>query len=219
MKPELISFDLCPFVQRSVITLLEKRVDFDITYIELADPPAWFLEISPLGKVPALRVGEETLFESAVINEYLDEITPPTLHPSDPLKKAMNKAWIEFASEMIGTQYLYGIAITEEEFSQKEAQQKKLLKHLEAKLGEGPFFNGEKFSLVEAAFAPYFTRAALFECHHNTALYTETPKVAKWADLLIQRDSVKQSVKADFDQKYMQYFADMDTYAAKVFGK
>ncbi|MDH4275939.1 MAG: glutathione S-transferase family protein, partial [Gammaproteobacteria bacterium] len=110
MQPELISFDLCPFVQRSVITMLEKNVAYKITYIDLANPPDWFLKISPFGKVPALRVGDKTLFESAVINEYLDDITPPSMHPQDPLQRALNRAWIEFGSELIGTQYMLSIA-------------------------------------------------------------------------------------------------------------
>ncbi|MEE9481097.1 MAG: glutathione S-transferase N-terminal domain-containing protein, partial [Kiloniellales bacterium] len=53
---QLISFKLCPFVQRSVITLLHKGIDFETTFIELSDPPPWFAALSPLGKVPVLRV-------------------------------------------------------------------------------------------------------------------------------------------------------------------
>src|SRR5512143_528618 len=61
-KPHLVSFKLCPFVQRSVIMLKEKHVDFDITYIDLDNPPDWFKAISPFGKVPLLclvRVGSD----------------------------------------------------------------------------------------------------------------------------------------------------------------
>lgn len=69
-KPTLISFKLCPYVQRSVINLLEKKVDYEIKYIDLANKPEWFLKISPFRRVPVLVVGEDVLFESAVINEY-----------------------------------------------------------------------------------------------------------------------------------------------------
>ena len=105
MKPELISFKLCPFVQRSVIVLLEKKVPFDIRYIDLSNPPDWFKAISPLGKVPLLKLGDTVLFESAVIMEYLDEVNPPSLHPSDPLRKAHHRAWIEFSSTLLVSQY------------------------------------------------------------------------------------------------------------------
>ena len=85
-KLRLVSFKICPFVQRAVITLKYRNVPFEITYIDLKDPPDWFQEISPLGKVPVLLVDDSPLFESAVINEYLDEITGGGLLPSDPLE-------------------------------------------------------------------------------------------------------------------------------------
>jgi len=93
MKLELISFNVCPFIQRSVITLNHKNCDYDITFIDLSYPPDWFHEISPLGKVPVLKVDDkEVLFESAVINECIDDITPGTLKPSDSLTLAKNHA-------------------------------------------------------------------------------------------------------------------------------
>jgi len=100
MKLELISFKICPFVQRSLIILLEKNIPFDIIYIDINNPPSWFVEISPFGKVPVLRTNGEVLFESAVINEYIDEISPPSLHPQDPLEKAQHRGWIEFGSSL-----------------------------------------------------------------------------------------------------------------------
>ena len=98
MNLELISFKLCPFVQRSVITLLYKGTPYDITYIELDNPPKWFQDISPFGKVPVLKVEDTVIFESAVINEYIDEVTPGNLNPDEPLKKALNRSWVEVAA-------------------------------------------------------------------------------------------------------------------------
>ncbi|HHT00269.1 MAG TPA: glutathione S-transferase family protein, partial [Thiomicrospira sp.] len=60
-KLDLISFKLCPFVQRAVIVLKKKNIDFDITYIDLNNPPEWFKELSPLGQVPVLKVGNDVL--------------------------------------------------------------------------------------------------------------------------------------------------------------
>ncbi|HIQ15610.1 MAG TPA: glutathione S-transferase family protein, partial [Leucothrix sp.] len=99
-KPKLISFNVCPFVQRSVILLKEKNVDYDIEFIDIYNPPEWFLEISPTGKVPVMQVDDNVLFESAVINEYIDEVYPPQIHPSDPLTKAQNRAWMEYTSPL-----------------------------------------------------------------------------------------------------------------------
>ena len=87
-KLRLISFPLCPYVQRAAIALAEKGVDFERIDIDLANKPDWFLKLSPLGKVPVLVVEqdgrEEVLFESAVIAEYLDETIAPRLPSSFP---------------------------------------------------------------------------------------------------------------------------------------
>lgn len=99
----LVSFNVCPFVQRSLIVLEEKRVrdHYDIRYIDLDAKPDWFLRYSPMGQVPILIVGDTVLFESVAINEYLDDVSPgPSLHPQDPLRRAHNRAWIEFLSSV-----------------------------------------------------------------------------------------------------------------------
>src|SRR5881394_2023473 len=89
----LVSFDLCPYVQRAAIVLAEKGLPFERIDVDLANKPAWFKAISPLGKVPLLKVGDEVLFESAVIVEYLEETLDPALHPADPLGRARHRGW------------------------------------------------------------------------------------------------------------------------------
>ncbi len=203
-KPRLISFDLCPFVQRSVITLLEKGVAFERIDIDLAKPPAWFLDISPLGKVPVLQMGDSVLFESAIINEYLDEIHPPSMQPSDPLHRAINRAWAEVASELIGSQYHLMLASDETDFELHHHSIVQGFKRLEGII-VGPFFNGERFQLVDAAFAPLFTRFQLLEQAHPLGLFEAHPKLAAWSAALLARPSVIQSVKPTFAQDFYRY--------------
>ena len=93
----LVSSVTCPWVQRSVIVMRAKGVDFDVTYINLREKPDWFLKISPHGKVPVLKLADGTaLFESNAIAEYLDEVIAPQLHPTDPVLRAKNRAWTDF---------------------------------------------------------------------------------------------------------------------------
>ena len=93
----LISHALCPYVQRSVITLEEKDIRYTRTDIDLANKPVWFKQKSPMSKVPLLLVDDDyVLFESAVICEYLDEVTIDSIHPTNSLEKAQHRAWIEF---------------------------------------------------------------------------------------------------------------------------
>src|SRR5260370_39029985 len=99
--PNLSRHKLCPYVQRAVIALSEKGVAFERIDIDLANKPAWFLAISPLGKTPVLQVGDTAIFESAVILEYLEETEPKPLHPADPLSRAEHRSWIEFGSAVL----------------------------------------------------------------------------------------------------------------------
>ena len=94
----LVSHPLCPYVQRAAISLTEKGVPFERIDIDLADKPDWFKAISPLGKVPLLRVqrnGEETvIFESAVILEFLEETQANPLHPVDAYARALKQRYV-----------------------------------------------------------------------------------------------------------------------------
>lgn len=217
MKFELISFKICPFVQRAAITLLEKNIDFDLNYVDIKHPPDWFLEISPFGKVPVLRVDGKPLFESAVIVEYLNEVCPPSMHPADPFRKAENRAWIEFGSNLNMEQFGMLIAPDLEAYQEKYQALQKDLNRLEQQLGDGPFFNGENFSLVDAAYAPPLMRFALIERYYDFGLLTDCPKIRAWQQVLLNRDSVKQSVAPDFDAEFTKAVRKAGGYAAKWF--
>ncbi len=202
MDLELVSFKLCPYVQRAVIALKEKQVPYDITYIDLMDPPDWFREISPLGKVPLLKVGDEVLFESAVISEYIDETSAGSLHPEDALQRAKHRGWIEFASSCLET--LYTLNTTDDEAAFEEAVQTMAdrLTKVEAILGSGPFFGGTAFSLVDAAFAPLLMRLDLLQQLAGVEVMAQLPKISAWRDQLLQRESIQQSVVEEFPVIY-----------------
>ena len=80
-----------------------KDVDFEVTYINLADKPDWFLKISPHGKVPVLVVDEQPLYESNAIAEFLEETVTPALHPHDSVRRARNRAWTDYIDEFSGS--------------------------------------------------------------------------------------------------------------------
>ncbi len=204
--PELISFKVCPFVQRSAIALTEKKVAFKTTYVDLEKLPEWFLEISPLRKVPVLRIDKSVIFESAVIAEYLDEAFPPKLHPDNLLEKASHRSWTEFASDMTSNMYGMLYAKSEEEFDsirKKIAQQfSQVEKIIDPK---GPYFSGNKFSLVDAAFAPLLLRLQLVENDFQLHLFDKDGPIAHWSKELLNRSSVKNSVVDDFEALFLFY--------------
>jgi len=207
MRLELVSFVLCPYVQRAVITLREKGVAHEITYIDLEDPPDWFAAISPFGKVPLLRVGDAVLFESAIINEYLDEVYPPRLHPADPLERARHRGWVEFASSLLVDQYELLTAKDTGRFQDKVDALRHKLGRLDPELdGEGPFFAGADFSLVDAAIAPFFMRQAIVEWLQPDLAALAPERTRRWAHALLARPSVAGSVVEDFQPRFLEHY-------------
>lgn len=214
-KLELISFKLCPFVQRAVIVLKKKNIDFDITYIDINNPPEWFKEVSPLGQVPVLKVGDDVLFESSVIQEYVDEVTPPSLQPVDPLVKAKNRAWISFGGDILMA--MHGMMTTEESVSNEKRQvvlQK--LQQLEAEHSGGSFFNGSDFNMIDAAYAPMLMRMSFIKQITGTDLLSDTPKLAKWSDNLLALECVQESVVPELPMMYKGMVKHMDGYMATL---
>ena len=202
---ELISHDLCPYVQRSVITLTEKGIDHERTYIDLSAKPAWFTAISPLGRVPVLRVGDDTLFESMVICEYLDEITPGSLHPRDPLEKARHRAWIEFASSILDDIAGFYNAKDATAFAQMRKRIATKLCRLEENFHGGPYFAGDDFSLVDAAYGPVFRYFDVFETVADFGFFTDTPRVSAWRHGLRARTSVRDAVPPGYPQRLLAF--------------
>jgi len=191
-----------PYVQRAVIALKEKGVEFERIDINLASKPDWFLKISPLGKTPVLLVGEQPIFESAVICEYLEDTQAPSLHPSDPLQRARHRSWIEFASATLNNiGGLYG-AQDAKAFDAKAAEIRSKFLQLEAELTltsrQGPFFDGAAFSLVDAAFGPVFRYFDVFDTIGDFGIFADMPRVCQWRSALQSRPSVKDAVQPNY---------------------
>ncbi len=195
---ELVSHALCPYVQRAVIALAEKGVPFTRTVVDLSRKPDWFTAISPLGKVPLLKVDDSVLFESAVICDYLDETLEPRLHPADPLERARHRAWVEFASAVLNDVWRLYTAPDLPAYDARRADLRARVGQLEAALGEGPYFAGPAFSLVDAAFGPVFRYFDVFERFADLGLFDGRPKVAAWRRALSARPSVRDAVAADY---------------------
>jgi glutathione S-transferase len=195
---KLISHKLCPYVQRAVIALTEKGVAFERFDIDLANKPDWFLAISPLGKTPVLQVGATAIFESAVILEYLEETEAKPMHPADPLRRAEHRGWIEFGSSVLNDIAGFYAAKDEATFKAKASQLETRFARLEARVAAAPWFDGESFSLVDAAFAPVFRYFDVFDEIGDFGILANKPKLARWRKSLAARPSVRSAVSADY---------------------
>ena len=203
----LVSHDLCPYVQRAAVALHEKGVAFERVNVDLANKPDWFTAISPLGKVPLLKVGDAVIFESAVILEYLEETQAKPLHPADPLKRAEHRAWIEFGSSILADIWGFYTAMDEAALQTKAEALAGKFARLEQRLGDGPYFEGARFSLVDAVFAPVFRYFDAFDRIGDFGILTDKPKLDAWRHALAQRPSVARAVPADFPERLWAFLA------------
>lgn len=197
VRLRLVSHKLCPYVQRAVIALTEKNVPFERIDIDLARKPAWFLNLSPLGKTPVLLVRDQAIFESAVILEYLEETETRPLHPSDALRRAEHRAFIEFGSAVLNDIAGLYSAPDEVTFKTKAEQLEGRFARLEARVA-APWFDGENFSLVDAAFGPVFRYFDVFDEIGDFGIFAGKPKLAGWRENLAARASVKSAVGSDY---------------------
>ena len=195
---KLISHKLCPYVQRAVIALTEKGVAFERIDIDLAQKPDWFVAISPLGKTPVLQVGDSAIFESAVILEYLEETQPKRLHPADPPDRAEHRAWIEFGSAVLSDIAGFYAAPDEATFKARTSQLEQRFARLEARVAASPWFDGTRFSLVDAVFGPVFRYFDVFDEIADFGILAGKPKLARWRTALATRPSVRAAVSADY---------------------
>lgn len=202
----LVSHHLCPYVQRAAIALAEKAVPFERVYVDLADKPAWFLDLSPLGKTPVLKVEDRAIFESAVILEYLEETAPNPLHPADPLKRAEHRAWIEFGSTVLNDIAGLYSATDEAAFTVKAKALATKFGRIEGSLGSAPWFDG-RFSLVDAVFGPVFRYFDVFDRIGDFRILTGKPRVTAWRTALAARPSIRYAVGADYERRLEKFLS------------
>jgi glutathione S-transferase len=205
-KYMLVSFKTCPWVQRAAIVLREKNVPFEFRHIEPDNRPDWFLAISPHKKVPVLRVDDQvSLFESNAIAEFLDETVQPRLHPDDAVARAVNRAWNDYVPTFAESTTKIAYADDEAAANASAAKIPGAFERLERALekqGAGPFFNGAKYSLVDASYAPFLQRYYFLDRIRPLGVIEKFPRLKAWAAALLKRPSTHSFPEAEFEAMY-----------------
>ncbi len=202
----LVSFKTCPWVQRAAIVLREKNIAFEFRHIEPDNRPDWFLAISPHKKVPVLRVDDTvSLFELNAICEYLDETPSPRLHPQDPVKRAVHRAWTDYIPTFAETVTATAYADTEADYVEAAGKIPVPFERLERALekqGSGPLFDGANYSLVDAAYAPFLQRYFFLDRVKRLGHIEKFPRLKAWADALMARPSTHSFPEGEFEAMY-----------------
>ncbi len=215
-KLELVSFKVCPFAQRTRLVMNLKKIPHQITYIDLDNKPDWFLDRVPTGKVPALFVGEDTLFESAIINEYLDEISRGTILPEAPLERAKTRAWIALSDGLIFAQYRMFAAKDFAAFEEERSSLVSGFKQFAPIASERAA--ASDVSLIDAALVPVFTRLAELPVLQETIALDlhSAPQIGAWSARLLAVPEVQCSISEDFSAAFSEFFATRGSYAVQM---
>lgn len=200
------------FAQRTRVVVLEKGIDFTPIEIDLQNKPDGFTQISRYGKVPAIKHGDVALYESAIINEYLNEVFPePPLLPNEPGERAIARIWIDYANTRLVpafNKFLRGQNAQEQEQGRREFLESLLYLEQEGlgkRSGNGPYWLGDTFSLVDISFYPWFERLPLLEHFRQFTLPSETPLLQQWWNTVRDRDSIV--AVANSTDFYLERFA------------
>lgn len=213
---KVVSFKICPFVQRVTALLEAKNLDYELEFISLSDKPQWFLDISPNGQVPVLITDDGTaLFESDAIVEYLEEAYPP-LEPEISLEdKARNRAWSYLASKnylvQCSAQRSPDAGVLEER-SQKLG---KAFDTIEKQLGDTPFFGGESIGMVDIVWLTLLHRAAIIERRSCYDFIGDRPKLKRWQQSLLATGLADKSVAPDFEDAFSAFYLSEQTYLGR----
>ncbi len=172
--------------------------------------------MSNYGKVPALQHGQARVVESAVVNEYLDEVFPePALLPKDPGTRATARIWIDYAN----TRFVpaWGALLrgkTEAERSSARATLLESLEYIETQAlhkspGDGPYWFGANPGLVDLSFYPWFERWAALEHYRGALPIVKFERLRRWRDALAARASVKaiQNATDYYVERYAKHAA------------
>ncbi len=185
----LYSGTTCPFSQRCRLVLFEKGMDFEIRDVDLYNKPEDISIMNPYGQVPILVERDLILYESNIINEYIDERFPhPQLMPADPVMRARARLFLfNFERELF-----VHVQVLERRDPSKEAQklQDKARQQIRDRLTQlTPIFIknkhmlGEEFSMLDVAIAPLLWRLD----HYGIEMPKSAAPLLRYAERIFSR--------------------------------
>jgi glutathione S-transferase len=195
---KLYDFKSSPNCQRVRIVLAEKNLRYETVPVDLrahAQKTPEFLKLNPYGKVPVIIDGDTVLYESCIINEYLEEKYPtPPLMPQDPAKKAEARILTDYGlAHLEGPYQKLRMEMMKDEKEQNkeviagaQTELRRLLQRLEDEIGDQSYLVGD-FSLVDAALIPRFIRLEGFDVLPDKSL----PQLASYVERMKQRSAIK----------------------------
>jgi RNA polymerase-associated protein len=181
----LYSGTTCPFSQRCRLVLFEKGMDFEIKDVDLFNKPEEISVMNPYGQVPILVERELTLYESNIINEYIDERFPhPQLMPADPVMRARARLFLfNFERELFVHVQTLENSNNQKAIEKARMQIRDRLTQLAPILLKSKYMLGDDFSMLDVAIAPLLWRLD----HYEIELPKSAAPLMKYAERIFSR--------------------------------
>jgi RNA polymerase-associated protein len=185
----LYSGTTCPFSQRCRFVLFEKGMDFEIRDVDLFNKPEDISVMNPYGQVPILVERDLILYESNIINEYIDERFPhPQLMPADPVMRARARLFLfNFEREL----FIYVHQLERRDHVKDAAKQldaarqqiRDRLTQLTPIFVKNKYMLGEDFSMLDVAIAPLLWRLD----HYGIEMPKTAAPLLRYAERIFSR--------------------------------
>jgi RNA polymerase-associated protein len=184
----LYSGTTCPFSQRCRLVLFEKGMDFEVRDVDLFNKPEDISTMNPYGQVPILVERELILYESNIINEYIDERFPhPQLMPADPLMRARARLMLfNFEKELfvhVNTLENERNKISDKSHDKARTEIRDRLTTLAPLFLKNKYMLGDEFSMLDVAIAPLLWRLD----HYGIELSKTAAPLMKYAERIFSR--------------------------------
>ena len=213
---KIVSFKICPFVQRVTALLEAKGIDYELEFISLSNKPQWFLDISPNAQVPLLITDEgEALFESDAIVEYIEEAFAPLRAGLTPVEKARERAWSYLATKHYLPQCGAQRSADQDILTERSQKLDKAFDTIEAQLGDTKFFAGDEISMVDVAWLVLLHRACIIEQKSGHDFLGDRPKLKAWQTNIMQSGLPAKSVADDFVGAFSDFYLSDQTFLGR----
>lgn len=221
--PELISHPLCPFTQRCVLAVLKQGMqrdkDFQVRYVDLGALPDWFTQLFSANSGPAfptLRIDDDIFTDAEAIFDRL----AGSLLPADADEQEIAHVWITKSATLLNL--LRDVYMGQDKAQIDDALSAlfqfagKLERDIDAAPG---LANGEAFSIVDVAFAPFFSLVFHYDSLRDDARWKTVPRMRQWGQTLIADKDVSASRCPDYAGEFDRFFEVTGGAFARIYGE
>ena len=186
----LYSGTTCPFSQRCRIVLYEKGMDFQIHDVDIFNKPEDLALMNPYNRVPVLVDRDLILYESNIINEYIDDRFPhPQLMPADPVMRARARLFLyRFEQELFS--HIEPVEKNLKSADKSRAVIRDNLVQIAPVFARQKFMLGEEFSMLDVAIAPLLWRLE----HYSIVLPKQAAPLMKYAERIFPRPAFNEAL-------------------------